>query len=183
MKIFMVRHGQTNSNVAKIIMGQRVDEPLNDEGRSQAQKLSASLRGVPFDVIFSSPLKRAAETAAIIADGGATHIVLHDALKERDFGSLSGKSWDEADALTESEPGDLKSVDRHLDYDYRPYGGESAEDVKKRLQKFVSDIKTKYSDKRILIVAHAGILRFSHALFHDTKVDHIRNATIEEFDV
>ncbi len=183
MKIFMVRHGQTDSNVAKVIMGQRVDESLNGVGRQQAEELAESMKDMQFDVIFSSPLKRAAETAGILAKNRTAPVILRDELKERDFGSVSGKSWAEADAIAGAEPGNLKEVDRHLDYDYRPYGGESAEDVKKRLGRIIAEIKENYSDKRVLIVAHGGILRFSHMLFRDTPVDHIKNASLEEFEI
>jgi len=179
----MARHGQTDSNAAKRIMGQRIDEPLNATGRQQAEDLAVSIQKLPFDIIFSSPLKRAEETARIIALGRNIPVVLRDELKERDFGSISGKSWEEADALSMDRSGGLKSVDTHLEYDYRPYGGESAEDVKKRLSDFVAEIKTTYSDKRVLVVAHGGIIRFSHLLFRDRQVDHIKNASIEEFDI
>jgi broad specificity phosphatase PhoE len=183
MKIFMVRHGQTDSNAAKLIMGQRIDESLNDAGRKQVQELTMKIQDMTFDVIFSSPLKRAAETAAILASGRDTKVVLRDELKERDFGSVSGKSWADADALAVAEPGGLKTADRHLDYDYRPYGGESAEDVKKRLLRFIDEVKRDYSDRRVLVVAHGGILRFAHKLFHDADIDHIENAALEEFEV
>ena len=183
MKIFMVRHGQTDSNVAKLIMGQRVDESLNDEGRRQAEERAVDMKDMQFDVIFSSPLKRAAETAAILAKGRATPVILRDELKERDFGSVSGKSWAEADTIAGAEPGTQKEVDRHLDYDYRPYGGESADDVKGRLGRIIAEIKETYPEKRVLIVAHGGILRFSHMLFRDVHVDHIQNAALEEFEV
>lgn len=179
----MVRHGQTDSNVAKLIMGQRIDESLNGVGRQQAEELALDMKDLQFDVIFSSPLKRAAETAAIIAKGRAAPVILRGELKERDFGSVSGKSWAEADAIAGAEPGNLKEVDRHLDYDYRPYGGESAEDVKDRLKRIIAEIKEKYSDKRVLLVAHGGILRFSHMLFRDVQVDHIKNASLEEFEI
>jgi len=66
MKIFFVRHGETDANAKKIMMGQRIDEPLNEFGRRQAEEL-ASLLPNSFDIIFSSPLKRTAQTAEIIS--------------------------------------------------------------------------------------------------------------------
>ena len=107
MKIFMVRHGQTDSNAAKRIMGQRVDESLNDEGRRQAEELREGIQDKMFDVIFSSPLKRAEETARILAHERNVPVVLRAELKERDFGALSGKTWPEADAFAKKEGGGL----------------------------------------------------------------------------
>ena len=183
MKIFMVRHGQTDSNAGKRIMGQRVDESLNDEGRRQAEELREGIQDKTFDVIFSSPLKRAEETSRILAHERNVPVILRDELKERDFGSLSGKTWPEADAFAKKEAGALRAEDVGQAYDYRPFGGESGEDVKNRLLKFVAEIKGTHADKKVLIVAHSGIMRLSHLLFREIEVGHIKNASIEEFEI
>lgn len=183
MKIFMVRHGQTDSNAAKRIMGQRVDESLNEEGRRQSEELAKGIAGMAFDVIFSSPLKRAAETAAILGRERKVQIVHRDELKERDFGSLSGMTWAEAAAVAQRDLEEFRMADRGQKYDYRLWGGESAEDVKKRLLDFVGDMKKEYSGKSVLIIAHSGIVRLAHHLFREQRVEQIHNASIEEFEV
>lgn len=183
MKIFMARHGQTDYNVEDRIQGNRVDGSLNEEGRRQAEDLAQSLRTAHFDVIYCSPLKRARETAEAIARVCKSPIVERDELKERDFGSLTGIFFRELPSATGTKPGELIAIDTDQRYDYRPYGGESAEDVQKRLMKCIEEIKKTYQDKKVLIVAHAGILRLSHLLFRETKVDHIKNVTLEEFEI
>ena len=110
-------------------------------------------------------------------------VILRDELKERDFGSLSGKTWPEADAFAKKEAGALRAEDVGQAYDYRPFGGESGEDVNKRLLRFVAEIKGTYAGKKVLIVAHSGIMRLSHLLFRETEVGHIKNASLEEFEI
>jgi len=183
MKIYMVRHGQTDSNVAKRIMGQRIDEPLNEEGKRQARELVERIKNFRFDVIFSSPLKRAHETAQIIAKRKNIPVMTRNELQERDFGSLSGKTWPEAATEAGISVEELRSRDRALEYDYRPYSGESANDFRERFLTFIEGLKKDYADKRVLIVAHAGVLRLAHALFREVNVDHIENASLEEFEV
>ena len=183
MKIFMVRHGQTDSNTAKRIMGQRIDESLNEEGKRQSEGLAKGIQDMTFDVIFSSPLKRAAETAGILGREREAQIVHRDELKERDFGSLSGMTWAEAVAVAKRDLEEFRMNDRGQKYDYRPWGGESAEDVKKRLLDFVGEIKKEYAGKSVLIVAHSGIVRLAHHLFRKQRVEQIHNASIEEFEI
>ncbi|QQG37723.1 MAG: histidine phosphatase family protein [Candidatus Kaiserbacteria bacterium] len=178
MKVLMARHGQTDSNATGVIQGQRIDQPLNAEGRRQVEALAAVLASTKIDVIFSSPLKRARETAEIVSRDKNIPIELRKELMERDFGSLSGKTWDQVENADE-----LKALDKAQNYDYRPLGGESALGFKKRFLKVVDEIKQGYERQTVLIVAHAGILRLAHLLFKETAVQHIGNASVEEFDV
>lgn len=182
MKIYIARHGETDSNKAKKLMGQRIDEPLNAEGIRQAQELSKIISR-DFDIIFTSPLKRAVETAKIISDHINVPIVERKELIERDFGDLSGKGWDEMfDAV--SGMTNLQKMDFEQNYDYRPFGGESAEEVRDRLLKFVDELKKYFSGKKILVVAHGGILKMAHYLFSEEPLrTGPHNASLHEFNV
>jgi len=183
MKVLMARHGQTDSNVEGRVMGQRLDDPLNEAGLQQARELGESARSLALDVIFSSPLKRAHQTAEIVSHYCNAPIILRDELKERDYGSLSGKTWKEIEAFTKTKPGELRAIDIDQKYDYRPYDGESAANVQERLLGCLSEIKNTYLGKQVLIITHRGILRMSHSLFYEMKIEDIKNAAIEEFDV
>lgn len=158
-------------------MGQRVNESLNAEGVKQAQDLAQSL-DKDFDIIFSSPLKRAVETAKLISERLNIPVIEKKELTERDFGSLSGKRWDEMPEAVKSRD------DLEQNYDYRSFGGESAGDVKSRFLKFTNELKEKYSDKKILIVAHGGILKMAHSLFSKEIAEiKLHNASMHEFDI
>ena len=87
MKLYLVRHGQTDWNKEKRLQGQE-DIPLNDFGRHLAKETGIRLRNVRFDLCFSSDLKRALETANLILDEGSNKvpIIMDKRLKEIAFG-------------------------------------------------------------------------------------------------
>ena len=89
--IYFVRHGQTEWNKIGRMQG-RIDIELNSEGKEQANIVKEKLKGVKFDKVFSSPLKRAKETAQIICN---QEIIFDDRLKERFNGELEGKTKNE----------------------------------------------------------------------------------------
>ena len=96
MKFIFVRHGETEYNRLNKRMGGWIDEPLNETGLKQAEELARKLKD-NFDIIISSPLKRAKKTSEIIAKKFNKKIVFSDYLKERDLGSLSGTMWKEGE--------------------------------------------------------------------------------------
>ena len=86
--IYVVRHGQTDWNIEKRYAG-RVNVPLNETGVSEAYELAVKLQKINFDVVFSSPLSRAYQTAKIISSN--SNILIDDRLIERSNGDLEGK--------------------------------------------------------------------------------------------
>src|SRR4029078_4907654 len=90
-EICLVRHGQTDWNFQEIIQG-REDIPLNEVGKKQASQSAAALQLDTWDVIISSPLIRAQETAQMISNAVGIHsILLDERFVERNFGEASGK--------------------------------------------------------------------------------------------
>lgn len=101
MKIYLVRHGQTDANAKRIFQGW-LDLPLNDTGRSQVQWVGDRLAQIQFDRIYTSPLQRALETTRIITAVSLAptkpEIIIELALKEMNFGSFDGLSSAEIEA-------------------------------------------------------------------------------------
>ena len=95
--IYVVRHGQTDWNLEGRFQG-RIDIPLNEKGKSQAKKTKEKLEGIKFDKVFSSPLKRALETAKIITD---EPIDIDDRIIERCNGQLEGKLKTECENMVD----------------------------------------------------------------------------------
>ena len=89
MKIYLIRHGETNQNKKRCLQG-RSDIELNEYGRELARKTAEGLKGVDFDIIFTSPLKRAVETAEIIRRERKIEIVKEERLQEISFGIYEG---------------------------------------------------------------------------------------------
>jgi len=177
MKLIFVRHGQTDWNKIKKLMG-RTDIELNEEGRAQAAEVVKAL-DTDFDALYSSPLKRAYQTAQAISEHFKKPILLEEKLAERDFGLLQGKSWME---IQEETGIDMHTLTKEEKYNFRPYGGESAEDVKGRLLAFLDELKTKPYTK-VVIVCHSGIISMMRHLFPNDVTDHISNTSINEFDL
>lgn len=176
MKITFVRHGETDLNEQGKVTG-RLDVPLNEKGRKQAAETCALLE-LSYDVIFSSSLIRSFQTATVFNERLNVPLVVEDSILERNFGSLAGKTWDEIN----TELGfDAKKIDKEQRYDYRPFGGESVEQVKERLTAFISRVKTgPYT--RPLVVCHGGIIRMLHNT-HQKELEHIENASVHKFDL
>ena len=144
--IYIVRHGQTNWNVQKKVMG-RCDEPLNEKGKEQAEETRNNLKQTNLDLIICSPLRRARETAEIINKGRNIPIIYDDRIIERDFGEFEGK--------------ETKDFDFYGYWDYYKNNiyqkAENIQEFFERIYSFLDDINHKYKDKNVLIVAHGGV--------------------------
>lgn len=145
----IVRHGQTEWNAQQRVQGS-TDIPLNDTGRAQAAETGARLRDEQathgaWDVIVSSPLSRAHETARIIADAlGLPEPELVPALVERAHGEIEGLSFDERRArFAEGVP---------------VPGLESREEVLDRALPSLEELAQRHPGGRVLIVSHGGLI-------------------------
>jgi alpha-ribazole phosphatase len=151
MRLLLVRHGETEHNREWRYQG-RTDLELNQAGRQQAERLRQRLSREPIDVIYASNLKRAAETADIIAQGRGLRVEFRENLAEIDFGRFEGLTHAEiVERYPDWPPGD---------YDFTAYGGESLEQLSQRLGAFEKDLRNHNpADDNILVIAHAGSLR------------------------
>ena len=181
MKLYLVRHGQTDANANGVIVGNRLDSPLNQEGRRQVLELALSLEK-DFEALFSSTMARALQTADIISGHlGLKPIMLREELVERDDGSLTGRVWEE---FKKEHPGFASKWENEMEIDFTDFGGESIEDVRKRLMFFLSDIK-KLNHKKVMAVSHGGLISVMYGLTmpKDHKHVWIPNASIHEFEI
>jgi alpha-ribazole phosphatase len=150
MRLMLARHGETDYNRDWRFQG-RSDLELNHTGRRQAEGLRQRLSQEPIDVIHTSPLKRAAETADIIARGRGLRIVACENLAEIDFGKFEGLTYDE---IVKSYPDWRPS---HLSF--TAYEGEDLEQLGRRVRAFAEKLRNDNpTDADILIVAHSGSL-------------------------
>lgn len=160
MRLLLVRHGETDWNAAGRIQGS-TDIALNDAGRRQAQKLHERLQDRTIDAVYSSDLSRALETARIVAGderlvGQRVPLWAVGALREIAYGQWEGKTRAELeaagygpwlDAWVRGEPCDA------------PEGGESREDVDRRVDHFLSAVFPRHVGETVLVVSHGGPLR------------------------
>ena len=132
MQILLTRHGQTEWNVLKKVQG-KVDIELNATGIKQAEETALKLKNTAIDIIISSPLKRARQTAEIINKETNLPIIIDERISERDFGEFEGMST--------------------MDFDFNAFWSykqnnkyNKAENIRvffKRVYDFLDDIKSK----------------------------------------
>lgn len=175
MRIYLVRHGQCDSNVKQIY--NYVNEDLNSKGIEQAKELAEKIKNIDYDVVFSSPLVRAKHTAEII-NVKNKEIKIDERLREREHGSLEGMSVE----VTDRE-------DYWNYYSTKKYGTEeSISSLFDRVKDFINEIK-KYNFENVLIVAHSGVSKAFYAYFNGIPEDGkflnlgLKNTEIKEYTI
>lgn len=154
MELIIVRHGETDCNLKGTYYGWS-DVDLNENGIRQACHARDKLKGLKADAIFSSPLKRALETAKIINENCNLEIICSDSLKERGFGK-----WED---LTRAEIENMYPDEYKLwteDWmDYCIEGGESARQAYSRVTGFMDALVSSHKEGVFIIVSHLGCIR------------------------
>lgn len=176
MILAMVRHGETDYNKQRLIQG-RIDNVLNENGKNQAHTLGTYLKenNETFDVLMTSPMLRAKETAQILGSHlNMTITSEHVAFIERDFGPFEGKSV--ADTLP--------FITKH---EFKTKGYEDNEALLKRLSDAVNDLYKTHQGKKVLLVVHAHVIKSLLILADFEKYDYIThyvgNSSIVYFDI
>ncbi|MEG2303963.1 MAG: histidine phosphatase family protein [Lachnospiraceae bacterium] len=157
MKLYIVRHGETDWNKEKRVQGHS-DIPLNEFGISLAKKTAIGLKNVKFDVAYSSPLCRASETARLIIDDDNVPRIEDERLEEIGFGEYEGlccskEGWNIPDR-------EFKKFFESPDEYKAPKGGESFAEVKNRAHLFLRELyqKKEYENSNVLIATHGATL-------------------------
>lgn len=163
MNIYVIRHGQVPSNVEKIISGWN-DEELTDKGILQAKHIKEKLKDIQFDVVYSSPIKRAKQTAMIVAP--QNEIIYDKRIAEREPGKMLGKSRKNIN----------KDTWNSLDIERTEQGAEILAAGLKRVRDFLEEINQKNENKNVLIVTHNFIIKCIWILENNIQdIDKIKN--------
>lgn len=168
MELVIMRHGQSTADLEDRHEG-RVDFHLTDLGREQARKAALWLNeNFEFDVIVSSPLKMASETARIISDKLRVEVIYNDALMEWNNGVLNGLLREESKVkypISESE----------RKYYHRIKKGESILEFRCRIEAFLAELIDFYDvkgiKKRILIISHDGAISMMFQSFLNLPIN------------
>ncbi|MGE4560294.1 MAG: histidine phosphatase family protein [Desulfobulbus sp.] len=163
--IYLLRHGKIDTTSPRRFLGQ-TDLPLNETGIRQAKRLGQALSAIPFDQVFSSPLNRARQTAALVSGRALTAIEPIEAFREINLGAWEGLSVAE---VRERFPGAYEQRGLHL-ADYRPERGESFADLAARALPALRAITRQFQGP-MLIVAHAGVNRALLACLQDLPLE------------
>jgi broad specificity phosphatase PhoE len=153
-RLLLVRHGETEWNKEGRYHGV-TDVELSKVGLEQARRLSQRLAKEKPDALYSSPLKRAMQTAQQIAEVHNMSIVPRDELRELNLGDFEGKRF--RGAGDEGRP--LEAAWEVGNVDFTPPGGETLYQLHDRVAGFLSALGVRHSERTVLIVSHGGTLR------------------------
>jgi broad specificity phosphatase PhoE len=149
LKIYLIRHGETDFNKTDKDWGQNKEESLNDWGFLQTDKLAEVLKDIKIDKLVSSDLKRAMQTSEILSKKLNLKIILDNRLQEYEPGEVNPSS----DKWIEKYKQMLESGISK--YDIRPFGGENIWDLIKRTKSFLEDLE---KEKGVIaIITHSGV--------------------------
>ena len=152
MKLYVMRHGETDGNKIRLLQG-RLDKHLNENGRKQAVKAGEYLKKIPFDACYVSPLSRTMETAELATGRDRTTFIPEERIIEISFGSMEGSTLEELDA-------DFRDFFL-APQQYQPIpGAESFQELTARITDFLEELKTK-PYQHVLAVSHGAAI---HAL-------------------
>lgn len=153
-RIYLVRHGTTEWNREEIFRGQ-ADCALNETGRAEARAVAAYFEGVNLDGIYTSPLARAAETAAAIAAGRGIEVGSDPAFIDLDFGEWQGRPLKE---VREKYP-ELYRAWRERPQEVTIPGGENLDSVRARAWEGLLRVARENPDRTVVIVSHRVITK------------------------
>jgi broad specificity phosphatase PhoE len=177
MNIYLVRHGETDYNKERLLMGQ-LDIPLNELGLSQAEKIGKILENKEISKIYSSDLIRASKTAEIVKNTQNIPLELIPNFREHTFGKMDGMKW--SSKWDEMEKNEFDNI-------LLKEGGESFTHFEKRIWDTYIKITSKHSiDENLLIISHGGcirviimkILNATEEIFSNLSIDNCSLTTI-----
>jgi len=151
-ELVAIRHGITDWNKEQRVHGEK-DVPLDEASLNVIKSTITQLQEEQFDLIITSPLKRAHQTAEIINQALKLPLVIEPQIRERDFGEFEGKTMKE---IKRDYPGYLKDK---INYDIPGEAEESYEQLAARVEKFLQQVGKKYPNQKILIVSHTAVIR------------------------
>ncbi len=160
-RLCLIRHGETDWNTERRFQG-HTDIPLNARGELQARQMAQALKNIKitFDVLYTSDLKRAADTANAVAQLFSVEAQVESTLRERHFGALQGLLISEAPLIRP----DIWQAHSTRNLDHELEGGESIQQFALRVQNALDMIQERHSGKTILLVSHGGTLEMMYRI-------------------
>jgi len=152
--VYLARHGSTAWNEAPRFRG-LADIPLSDKGLAQARALAIMLTSTPLVAVYSSPLRRAMQTAEQIAKARSLDVQIRTGLRSVDYGAWEGKTEKEA---AESDPGQFDRFMHQIETATFP-GGESMEAFRMRAEDALQKIVAAHPGGDIAVVTHQVVTR------------------------
>ncbi|MBE9139997.1 histidine phosphatase family protein [Nodosilinea sp. LEGE 07088] len=170
LNLYLLRHGETEYSKSGSFCGE-LDPELTPEGVAMAEAFAAKYRQMPWQAIFSSPMKRTIATAMPLAQAVGVNVQLRNGLKETNYGAWEG--------LT------AEYVREHFSDDYLywltepawnpPTGGESSVQIASRASLVMAEIEDNFTDANVLVVSHKATIRIILCSLMGMDVGRYRN--------
>lgn len=160
MEIYVIRHGQTATNACKGMVGRKQEYSLTEKGEEQAKDARNMVSKIDYDFVICSPLSRTKRTCELV-NAKNKEIIYDERIMERDCGEMEGK------------PKESFDYPHYWNYNYE-FDIKGMMPIKtfiKTVWDFLDEIKSKYPDKKILIVTHNGVCRAIGAYFNGIPDD------------
>jgi broad specificity phosphatase PhoE len=171
--LYLVRHGATDANLRRpyVLQGRGMDLPLNETGRRQALCLKKLFERKAIAAVYSSPLRRAFDTAQAIAEPHRLDVASVDALIEADVGKWEGMAWEQ---IRLAYPREYEDFQR--DQSQFPYlGGETYGDVALRALPALTELCERHAGRSIVAVAHNVVIRACAATLLGMPLTHAKD--------
>jgi len=172
--LLFLRHGETDYPEERYYCDQKVDPPLNERGREQADRIVARFEGLSVKTVYVSPSLRARQTAAPTLKFLGLEPILAKELRERDFGAWEGLTTDEIDVRF---PEGRKMLFTNP-MTYAPEGGENLISFGRRIDGFVNEKIKAHRGSMILFVTHVGPIRAAVTTAVGIPITHYRRLVV-----
>lgn len=178
--VILMRHGQADNNVNRILVGRHIESHLTEFGKNQVLDTAKYLKEISIDKVLVSPVVRTVETAEIVCEYLGVSYEIDERLYEIELGKLVGMNYEEII---------LKYGNLFLqfytenDAALTHYGVESFASIKQRMKNILDEITERYTNKNVLMISHLDPIKAAISILLDLKPDslyrwHIRNASL-----
>ena len=178
--MILMRHGQADNNVNRILVGRHIESHLTEYGKHQVLDTAKYLGEISIDKVLVSPVVRTIETAEIVCEYLGLDYQIDERLYEIELGRLVGMNYEEIiskygnlflEFYTENEAA------------LTPYGVESFASIKQRIKNILDEMAKTYSDRNVLMISHLDPIKAAIAIILDLKPEslykwQIRNASL-----
>lgn len=161
-RLYLIRHGEVEPSYHKVFGG-RIDMNLSPLGHEQVKSLAQFLRAAPPDVLYASPMRRVQQTLAPLSAETGLQPILMEGLREVDFGSWTGLSWDEVQKrhgvsaftwLVQLDDGTIEKA-------------ETVKEFRKRVETALDQILAEAPGKTVAVICHGGVIRMLLSVLFD----------------
>lgn len=171
-RITSIRHGQTDYNLERRYAGS-IDVPLNEKGIEDAKIAAIRLRDYDFDIVITSKLRRAIQTADLLTAGRNIQIIQNELCNERNYGKMQGLNYIEVEDIT---PRILYFKLNNDFHSLNPPSGETFPNLRKRAKAFSQFLFQNYTGSNILVVSSSAYMQQLHGLFRGFDwIESLRN--------